>query len=144
MDTKLKQLYQSVILKKSKTPFNFEKRPSAAYQIEANNPICGDRFTLFLDIQDGRITEAAFYGHGCAISKSATSILTENLIGKTLEEAKNYSALMPKIVDPKQDLDQLDADLLAFAAARNFPERATCATLSWEKMQDFILELTCK
>ncbi|MEM6379645.1 MAG: iron-sulfur cluster assembly scaffold protein, partial [Bacteroidota bacterium] len=88
MDSKLKLLYQSVILKKSKAPFNFEKRLNADYQIEANNPICGDRFTLFLDIKNEKIVDAAFYGHGCAISKSATSIITEQLIGKSLEEAK--------------------------------------------------------
>ena len=142
MDPKLKQLYQSVILKKSKAPFNFEKRPHADYQIEANNPICGDRFTLFLDVQDDKIVDAAFYGHGCAISKSATSILTEHLIGKSLGEAKVYSSLMSGIVDPDQDLKITDSYLLAFTAARNFPERAACATLSWEKLHDFIVELT--
>lgn len=141
MDPKIKKLYQSVILKKSKAPFNFEKRPHATHQIEANNPVCGDRFTLYFDIENGQIKDAAFYGHGCAISKSATSLLTENLIGKSLAEAKKYSDLMRDIVDPTQGLNTSDQELLAFAAARDFPERATCATLSWEKMQDFILNL---
>ncbi|GAB5551944.1 MAG: SUF system NifU family Fe-S cluster assembly protein [Saprospiraceae bacterium] len=142
MDPKIKQLYQSVILKKSKAPFNFEKRPKAKYKIEANNPVCGDRFTLYLDIEGEQIKDAAFYGHGCAISKSATSILTQNLIGKSLEAAIEYSQLMLNIVDLNQDLKTNDPELLAFAAARDFPERATCASLSWEKTRDFIQELS--
>jgi nitrogen fixation NifU-like protein len=144
MDPKIKQLYQSVILKKSRAPFQFEKRSEADHHIEANNPICGDRFTIFLDLDNGQIKDAAFYGHGCAISKSATSILTENLIGKSLEAAFEYSSLMAMVVDPGQDLSTTDPDLLAFAAARDFPERATCATLAWEKTHDFIAELISK
>lgn len=142
MNPKVKQLYQTVILKKSKAPFNFEKRPDALYQIEANNPICGDRFTLYLDLEHNQIKQASFYGHGCAISKSATSILTENLIGKTLKEAEQYSQLMAMIVNPEQPLELVDETLQAFAAARDFPERASCATLAWNKVHEFLLELS--
>ena len=81
VDEKLKGLYQKVILAKSKAPFQYEKRENVAHQVEANNPVCGDRFTLYLEIEDGLIADAAFYGHGCAISKSSASILIENIIG---------------------------------------------------------------
>lgn len=140
MNEKLKQLYKTVILQKSKAPFQYEKRPEAAHQVEANNLVCGDRFTLYLDIVDGKIVDASFYGHGCAISKSATSILTKNIIGLSLEEALAYSQKMKAIVDPQEPLPIEDDDLLAFAAARDFPERETCATLAWEKLGAFLAE----
>ncbi|HKK76226.1 MAG TPA: SUF system NifU family Fe-S cluster assembly protein [Saprospiraceae bacterium] len=140
MNEKLKQLYQTVILQKSKAPFQYEKRPDATHQIEANNPVCGDRFTLYLDMADGIIQDAAFYGHGCAISKSSASILTENIIGLSKEEALSYSQKMKAIVDPKQALPDESEDLLAFAAARDFPERETCATLAWEKLSAFLTQ----
>ena len=138
MTEQLKALYQSVILPTSKQPFQYEKRPDAAYQVEANNPICGDRFTLYLDIAEDTIQDAAFYGHGCAISKSATSILTEHIIGLSLQAAIAYCQKMATIVDPTQALPQEANQLLAFAAARDFPERATCATLSWERLANFL------
>lgn len=140
MNEKLKQLYKTVILQKSKAPFQYEKRPEAAHQIEANNRVCGDRFTLYLDIEAGKIVDASFYGHGCAISKSAASILTENIIGLNLEEALTYSQKMKAIVDPSQTLPDEEDDLLAFAAARDFPERETCATLAWENLGTFLAE----
>lgn len=144
MIEKLRQLYKTVILQKSKTPFQYEKRPEATHQIEANNPVCGDRFTLYLDIEDGVIRDAAFYGHGCAISKSSASILTENIIGRTVEEALGYSQKMKIIVDPSQPLPKAQEELLAFAAARDFPERETCATLAWEKIQEYLDDLILK
>lgn len=138
MNEKLKQLYKTVILQKSKAPFQYEKRPGAAHQVEANNPVCGDRFTLYLDIEAGKIVDASFYGHGCAISKSSASILIENIIGLSLEEALAYSQKMKTIVDPEQPLPDENEDLLAFAAARDFPERKTCATLAWGELGIFL------
>lgn len=138
MDERLKKLYQAVILVKSRAPFHYEKRLDATAQVEANNPICGDRFTLYLDIEEGVIKDVTFYGHGCAISKSATSVLTENIIGKTLAEAFSYSEKMKTIVDPERPLPDEADDLLAFAAARDFPERETCATLSWEALHQYL------
>lgn len=141
VDEKLKGLYQKVILAKSKAPFQYEKRENVAHQVEANNPVCGDRFTLYLEIEDGLIADAAFYGHGCAISKSSASILIENIIGKTIEEAFSYSEKMKAIVDPGQALPEEEDDLMAFAAARDFPERESCATLSWESLHEYLEDM---
>lgn len=142
MTEKLKQLYRSVILQKSKSPFQYEKRPEATHQIEANNPICGDRFTLYLDIREGLIEDASFYGHGCAISKSSTSILTEKIIGLSLKEAWVYCQKMKNIVDPTEPLTDDEEDLIAFAGARDFPEREKCATLSWTLLGEFLAKKT--
>ena len=134
MNDRLKQLYQKVILQESKTPYHYEKRTGATHIIEANNPVCGDRFTLYLDVEKDIVKAAYFYGHGCAISKASTSILTRHLEGKSLAAAKSLYAQMTRVINPNEDISDLGEDLQAFEAARFFPERSSCATLSWEAM----------
>lgn len=137
MNDRLKQLYQKVILQESKAPYNYEKKPEATKVIEANNPVCGDRFTLYLEVEDDTIRSAHFYGHGCAISKASTSILTRHLEGKPLSAIPTLSAQMLRVADPQADISDLSEDLQAFEAARFFPDRSSCATLSWEAVGRF-------
>ena len=134
MNDRLKQLYQEVILQHSKQPFQYEKREDADLIIEANNPVCGDRFTLYCDVKDGKIENLSFYGHGCAISKASTSILVKKLMGKSLEEILDYAPVIQQIIDPQNEEIVDDPELAAFEAARFFPERSTCVTLSWERV----------
>jgi len=87
MNDKLKQLYKTVILKHNNAPFHYEKKEMAPHQLEAYNPLCGDRFNLFLDVKNGVIESIHFHGYGCAISKASTSVLAKNLEGKKVETA---------------------------------------------------------
>ena len=130
MDDRLKQLYQDVILVHSKNPFQYEKKEDSSFHLEANNPICGDRFQFYFEVENGKIKDCHFHGHGCAISKAASSILTQNIIGKDLEEVISYCSKMEEVIDPNAEASNPDSELLAFEAARHFPERAACATLS--------------
>ena len=88
----LRDLYQEVILDHNRRPRNFGALPSANHQAEGYNPLCGDKVTVFLDLQDGRdglyIRDVAFQGAGCAISTASASLMTEALKGKTAEEAR--------------------------------------------------------
>jgi len=70
MNDKLKRLYQTVILKHNKAPFHYEKKETATHRLEAYNPLCGDRFDLYLDVKNGIIEAIHFHGYGCAISKA--------------------------------------------------------------------------
>jgi nitrogen fixation protein NifU and related proteins len=148
------KLYQDFILNRSQDDNNFEKRPTAQHTLEAYNPLCGDKFKLFLDVENDIISKATFHGYGCAISKAATSVLIEKLQNKTYFEALNlinsyFQVLnVENIHNPDASgtegvtLDsnslQIDQEIKAFEIMKQFPERMTCATLSWQAALDFL------
>jgi len=140
MKERLKQLYKSVILAHSKAPYNY-KKVEGQEQIEAYNPLCGDRFVLYLTIKDGIISELHFHGHGCAISKASTSVLVKHLEHKTLEEAlilcTNFEQVTQISTDTPAEI--LEEEFEAFEAAKDFPGRLKCATLSWEAIRKEII-----
>ena len=96
MFDELQDLYQQVILDHSRSPRNFSKLEVANRVAEGHNPLCGDRVTVFLRLDDGMIRDVTFQGEGCAISKASASIMTEVLKGKSKVEAK---ALFDKFHD---------------------------------------------
>lgn len=141
MNERLKQLYQSVILKHSKEPVHYEKNETASCVLDAYNPLCGDRYQLFFDIRDGMVEHMSFYGYGCAVSKASTSVLVKRLQGRPVEEAlqlcREFHALLREEgASPAAD----NEEFAAFAAARSFPGRMKCATLSWDEMELFLEE----
>lgn len=138
---KIKQLYQEVILRHDRQPVHFEKREEAPVVIEAYNPICGDRFNLYLEIKDGKVASAAFHGYGCAISKAATSVLIARIEGKPIADIlslyKQYQSLLdPAVPEPAG----MDEELSAFMGARQFPARRQCAALSWEALEVYLTD----
>ena len=137
MDSKLSQLYQGVILKHNNEPFHFEKRPTAQHVIEAYNPMCGDKFKVFLDIKNGVVTNTTFHGYGCAISKASTSVLMKKMQGQPLDEVEKLIENYFKIIENTEGVNQ-DEELTAFAAAKDFPGRLKCATLAWEVVDEFL------
>jgi nitrogen fixation protein NifU and related proteins len=137
MDSKLSQLYQGVIMKHNNEPFYFEKRATAQHIIEAYNPMCGDKFKLFLDIENDIVTQATFHGYGCAISKASTSVLMKNIQGQPLSKIADLVADYFKIM--KNTSENTDDELTAFAAAKDFPGRIKCATLAWDSINEFII-----
>ncbi|MDW3648500.1 MAG: SUF system NifU family Fe-S cluster assembly protein [Bacteroidia bacterium] len=138
MNPRLKELYQSVILKHSKEPVNYEKREEAGQHLDAYNSLCGDRFHLYFDLKDGKIKDLSFHGYGCAISKASTSVLVEFLEGKSLEEAREMAREYLASLTEEGKTDELPEEFEAFGAARDFPGRMKCATLAWEEMVEFV------
>jgi nitrogen fixation protein NifU and related proteins len=140
------KLYQDFILNRSQDDNNFEKRPTAQHTLEAYNPMCGDKFKLFLDVENDIISKATFHGYGCAISKAATSVLIEKLQNKTYFEALNLINSYFQVLNVENTegvtLDsnslQIDQEIKAFEIMKQFPERMTCATLSWQAALDFL------
>src|SRR5271170_3954863 len=84
----LRDLYQDVILEHSKAPRNFRELAGANHKAEGFNPLCGDHFTIYLDLEGDSIRDIAFQGSGCAISKASASMMTQTLKGKTRAEAE--------------------------------------------------------
>jgi nitrogen fixation protein NifU and related proteins len=141
---KLTELYKGVILEHNRTPQYFEKKTTAQHVVEAYNPLCGDKFKLYLDIENGAITQAHFHGYGCAISKAATSVLLTNIQGQTIETVLNQINTYFSVLDAKNDVytegSFFDENINAFKAVQDFPERKVCATLSWQSLQDWLME----
>jgi nitrogen fixation NifU-like protein len=129
----LRDLYQEVILDHNRRPRNFGPLPAANRRAEGNNPLCGDRVTVHLDVADGRIRDVAFEGAGCAISTASASLMTETLKGRSVEEARalfrGFHDLVTRGTVPETE-DGLDR-LAVFSGVREFPMRVKCATLAW-------------
>ena len=142
MNDKLKQLYQSVILQHNNQPFRYEKREGSEYTLDAYNPLCGDHFQLYFDLEDGKVSRISFHGYGCAISKASTSVMVKHLEGQSLERALALCRAFEAVAQPETPAaeGEVTEDFEAFAAAREFPGRLKCATLSWEEMECFLEE----
>ncbi|MFN7115424.1 MAG: Fe-S cluster assembly sulfur transfer protein SufU [Saprospiraceae bacterium] len=141
MSRDLKTLYQDIILQHDRAPFHYEKVNDAAIVISAYNPTCGDQFKLFLNIENNIIQSAHFHGYGCAISKASTSILVKKMQGLPVTEITLLIEAFLRIVSSEYHIQENnDAELMAFAAARQFPERLQCATLSWEALQQYLID----
>ena len=130
-------LYEQVILDHNKNPRNFREMPEATRKIDGFNPLCGDQFTVYVKLEDDKISDVAFKGSGCAISKSSASVMTTMLKGKSPEEArklfKNFHALVTSPVETPVDEDAL-GKLCVFSGVREYPVRIKCATLAWHAL----------
>ncbi len=131
----LRDLYQEVILEHSKRPRNYRTLESANRSAEGFNPLCGDHFTIYLDVEEGRIRDISFQGSGCAISKASASMMTQALKGKTTEEAEALFEKFHHVVTGKNGTQSEGlGKLAAFAGVSEFPVRVKCATLAWHAL----------
>jgi nitrogen fixation NifU-like protein len=131
----LRDLYQQVILDHNRKPRNFRKIAAPDRTAEGYNPLCGDRITVELTVEDGIVKDAAFEGSGCAISKAAASMMTASVIGKPEGEV---DALFHRVHAMLSGTNGGVADvgkLAVFAGVREFPSRIKCATLAWHALQ---------
>ena len=130
----LSDLYQDMILDHSRHPRNFGHPDETNREAQGNNPLCGDRITVYLHI-DGEVIEgASFEARGCAISLASASMMTEMVKGKTVAEARDLFDRFHRLVTEEDgDGDGLD-ELEALSGVREFPMRIKCATLPWHTM----------
>ena len=132
----LRELYQEVILDHSKRPRNFGRLEGANRKAEGYNPLCGDQFTVYLQLEDDVIKDVRFEGAGCAISKASASMMTASLKGKTKAEAERLFERFHQMVtgqDGKPDPAEL-GKLAVFAGVCEFPVRVKCASLAWHTL----------
>ena len=132
--SELRELYQEVILEHSKHPRNFRELDAANHRAEGFNPLCGDHFTVYVDVQDGSIHDIAFQGSGCAISKASASMMTQSLKGKSAGEAEELFTKFHNLVTGQRTGDEL-GKLAAFSGVSEFPLRVKCATLAWHALR---------
>ncbi len=131
----LRDLYQEVILEHSKAPRNYREMKSAGKKAEGYNPLCGDRFTVYVDMDGDSIRDITFQGSGCAISKASASMMTQSLKGKTRAEAAELFGRFHNVVTGKSKGNDELGKLAVFCGVSEFPTRVKCATLAWHTLQ---------
>jgi nitrogen fixation protein NifU and related proteins len=132
----LKDLYRDVIVDHNRNPRNFGKLEPADAHADGHNPLCGDRLTVYVNLDDDRIRETKFEGNGCAISVASASLLTETVKGKSRAEfAKLFEDVHTLLTqhDANVDLASL-GKLAALSGVREFPARVKCASLCWHTL----------
>lgn len=130
----LLELYGELIKDHKARPRNFRLLEGANRTAAGVNPLCGDRFTISLVVDDGVVKDVAFQGNGCAISTASASIMTEAVKGKSVAEAERlFTRFHDVVMGRAEDADDL-GKLSAFAGVRAFPMRVKCATLSWHAL----------
>ncbi|HWS76529.1 MAG TPA: SUF system NifU family Fe-S cluster assembly protein [Quisquiliibacterium sp.] len=132
----LRELYQEVIFDHNRSPRNFHPMENADHVAEGHNPLCGDQLTVYLRIEDGKVADASFVGHGCAISTASASLMTETVKGRPVEEVEalfeDFHALLTDAPPEGRDFGKLEV----FSGVREFPARVKCATLAWHTLHN--------
>jgi nitrogen fixation NifU-like protein len=133
----LNELYQNVILEHNRSPRNFRVMDDANRQAEGHNPLCGDRLTLWLKLEDGVIRDVAFQGSGCAISRASASLMTSAVKGRSAAEVEALFERFHRLVTGQLAASESETlgKLAVFSGVSEFPIRVKCATLPWHALK---------
>jgi len=136
MSDALHELYQDIILKHNKAPSHYGVLDGHTHTAEGYNSLCGDRINVFLKIEEDRIAAIQFEAAACAIVNASASIMSENLCGKTIKEAKQLEERVKELLTTEMDAAiETEGEVAALAGVRKFPSRIKCATLPWETFE---------
>ena len=134
----VRELYREVILDHNKKPRNYHKLETANRTGEGYNPLCGDKVTVYLRVEDNLVRDISFQGSGCAISMASASLMTEGVKGKTLADVQTLFETFHALVTHESPSTSTPVELgklAAFAGVREFPIRVKCATLAWHTLR---------
>jgi nitrogen fixation NifU-like protein len=132
----LRELYQELILEHSKKPRNYREMPNANRKVEGFNPLCGDHFTVYLDMEGDTVRDVSFQGSGCALSKASASMMTQVLKGKSKEDVEKLFDRFHRMVTGGSEPNPEELGKLAvFSGVSEFPVRVKCASLAWHAMK---------
>ena len=137
MASDLSDLYQEILLEHNRRPRNFRTVDDATHQADGFNPLCGDQISLQLKVGDGTVNDAAFQGHGCAISRASASMLTQAVKGAATADAMAmYDEFHRMLTEPDAELDlDLLGDLEMLGGVISYPTRIKCAVLPWHTLK---------
>jgi nitrogen fixation NifU-like protein len=133
-DQPLEELYREVILDHFRHPHHRGRVPDATADVEMYNPTCGDEVRVTLAIRDGRIVDVGFEGRGCSISMASASMMTDAVLGKTIDEARAVIADFKAMMQGREPAADL-GELRALQGVAKFPVRIKCATLAWNTLE---------
>lgn len=135
--SELNDLYQETILEHNKNPRNFREIENADREALGNNPLCGDALRVYVKMDGDTVSDVAFKGSGCAISKASASMMTQVVKGKTREQAEEIFNEFHRMVTGELDTETQEnhlGKLKLFAGVLEFPARVKCASLSWHTL----------
>ncbi len=140
----LDELYRQVILDHYRNPRRRGTLSGPHVHAEGLNPSCGDEFSLDIQIEGGVITDAAIQGQGCSISQASGSMMTDVIVGKTVDEARAVTATFKLMMGIEEGNDPLDperpgavlGELEALQGVKKFPVRIKCADLPWTTLAE--------
>lgn len=134
-------IYTAALMEHNAHPDYKYNLENATAEQEGINPSCGDELVLKLRVENGVIEEAAFTGHGCAVSQASADMMADLVTGETVEEARRLCGLFLKMVkgealtaDEREDLDEA-AQLESIS---RMPARVKCAELGWRTLSEMI------
>ena len=133
----VRDLYQKVLLDHYKNPRNSRRIENATHACDGHNPLCGDRITVHLLVQNETITDAAFEASACAICTASASVMTEVLKEKSRTEVEGLWDTFRLVVngdDTGLTPDALRGEIAAFSGVSDYPVRIKCALLPWRTM----------
>lgn len=131
----LRDLYQEVILDHNKRPRNFRALDPCSHHANGYNPLCGDRVSVYLEVQGGVVRDISFQGSGCAISTASASLMTEALRGLSVEAVDSLFDRFHAVVTGDAPAPADIGKLAVLAGVRDYPSRVKCATLAWHAVQ---------
>ncbi|KTD79359.1 Fe-S cluster assembly sulfur transfer protein SufU [Legionella waltersii] len=136
MNMELRELYQEIIIDHNRNPRNHHTMDDATAEAKGFNPLCGDKLTVFVKVNNEVINDISFLGCGCAISQASASLMTDALKGKSVAEAhqvfhKVHQMLTSEDYNPMASMDKLSV----LAGVKAFPARVKCATLAWHTLE---------
>ena len=148
----LEDLYREIILDHYRNPRNRGELPAPpARRVEGFNPLCGDEIVVYVDVEDGTISDIKIGGQGCSISQSSASMMSSAVKGKTIDEARALTRAFKALMTihesrldggdgsgtdtPSPDPEVKLGDLEALQGVVKFPVRIKCATLAWNTLQ---------
>lgn len=136
-------LYQELILEHSKRPHNTGLREPFGAEVHHVNPTCGDEVTLRVHVEgsggDAVITDVSYDAMGCSISVASTSVLTDEVIGRSVRDAmETHGAMKAMLTSKGQDSGDEDVlgDGVALSGVSKYPARVKCALLGWMALTD--------
>ncbi len=132
-------MYQEIILDHYRNPHHKGLRDPYDVEVHHVNPTCGDEVTVRVKVADGLVQDVSYEGQGCSISQASTSVMTDLVIGRPVEEGLATSDAFLELMQSRGTIEP-DEDVLedgiAFAGVSRYPARVKCALLGWMAWKD--------
>lgn len=139
----LQDLYRKLVMEHAKYRRNYYKLDDALIKLHYKNPTCGDIMTLYLNVENDLITQAAFEGEGCSISMASCSMMTELVKGKRLEDVAILRAAFERLIRDGVIPTEVDlGDALALEGVHKLPARYNCALMPWQALDKAMLNIS--
>ena len=146
----LEDLYREIILDHYRTPRNRGELPPPASHATGHNPLCGDEIDVYLQVEDGVVTDVKVVGQGCSISQSSASMMSQAIKGKPVDEVRKLVRRFKGMMSiPDENGDEIEpdpsvklGDLEALQGVVKYPVRIKCAILGWNTLLEALEQAT--